>query len=191
MKISEIKLPRVIGICGVARAGKDTVCLLAQHVLDKTEQNLMRAGFADAVKADLHKLLVSRVGISAYTENSAEKELIRPLMVEYGTGLMRKLNEDVWIERMKPQLDLAKTVNTTLCITDVRYKNEVEWIKENEGVIIYVEQEGADPANEEERKNDPIIKSMADEIISWKKVGKDKVLSLKPKVTKALKSISC
>lgn len=191
MKISEIKLPQVVGICGVARCGKDTVCLLSQKILEKTKQKVMRAGFADSVKADLHNLLVKKVGISAYTEDSDEKKLIRPLMVEYGTGLMRRINKEVWINRMEPNLDLAKTLGVSLFITDVRYENEVEWIKNNGGKIVHVEQEGKSAANEEEENNDPVIKKLADEHIYWKEVGSDKLLSLKPKVTKVLKSISC
>ena len=89
----------------------------------------MRSGFADAVKADLHQLLVKKAGISAYTEVDYEKKLIRPLMVAYGTSLMRKMNPMHWVQKMQPSLDLAQTVKATLCITDVRYKNEIEMDK--------------------------------------------------------------
>lgn len=192
MKISEIELPPIIGVMGVARSGKDTFCKLANIILSKNEKcKIMRAGFADSVKGDLHRLLVEKVGISAYTEIPDEKELIRPLMVEYGTNLMRKINEDVWINRMKPNLDLAKTLNACLCITDVRYENEALFIKGNGGNLVYVEQEGCEPINEEEEKNDPRLRLMADVNIKWEKVGDDKILSLKPKVTKALKVLSC
>lgn len=104
---------------------------------------------------------------------------------------MRKINEKVWIERMKPRLDLTKTIKASLFITDVRYQNEIDWIKENGGKIIYIEQEGLQPANSEEKKNDKHLRSGADLIVSWPKVGEDKIKSLKPKVSAALKKISC
>jgi len=180
MKIADINLPPVVGISGSARSGKDTLCLLMQKILDKHEgKNIMRAGFADAVKADLHQLLVKRAGISAYTEVEAEKKLIRPLMVAYGTQLMRKMDSMHWVKRMDPSFDLAKTVKATLCITDVRYRNEIEWIHDRNGVVIYVNQEGNEPANAEEKRNDKMLREHADKVLTWEKVGKDKILKLK------------
>lgn len=191
MKISDISLPPIIGVAGRARSGKDTFAILAKQVLLKTDQKIAKAGFADSVKDDLHKLLVQKCGISAFTEIDEEKKLIRPLLVSYGTDLMRTLNEDVWINRMQPRLDLAKNIKAALFITDVRYKNEIEWIKKEGGKVVYIDQENNPPANKEEKKNDPILKEHADIILSWQKVGEDKIKSLKPKVTKALKEISC
>lgn len=193
MKISEIKLPPIIGISGSARSGKDTFAILAQEVLKKgkSEVKIAKAGFADAVKQDCHRLLVQHAGISAYTEHPDEKVLIRPLLVAYGTSLMRKLNKDVWINRMQPRLDLAKTINASLLITDVRYKNEIEWIKKNGGICIYIDQENNPPANSEEKRNDPMLRELSEFIVSWPKVGEEKIKSLKPFVTKTLKKISC
>ena len=191
MKISEIKLPPVLGLCGLARCGKDTFCSLTAEILSKYDKRLMRSGFADQVKADLHQLLVSKVGISAYTEISEEKELIRPLLVEYGTGLMRKINKDVWVERMKLSFDLAKHTKVPLVITDVRYENEIDWIHSEEGKVIYIEQEGNKAPNKEEKKNDPIMRKKSDCFVKWEKVGDNNLKKLKPKVTKALKEVSC
>jgi len=192
MKTSEIKLPNIVGAAGCARSGKDTLFALTCEVLSKNKEcKIMRAGFADAVKQDLHQLLVKKVGISAFTEDSKEKELIRGLMVEYGTNLMRKLDEDVWVNRMKLNVDLAKNINATLFITDVRYENEIDWIQENGGVVVYVEQEEKKPINKEEEKNDPMLRSKSDFLISWNHVGKEKLKKLKPKVRNLLKEISC
>lgn len=192
MKTSEIKLPKIIGAAGCARSGKDTLYALTCEVLSKNDNlKIMRAGFADAVKQDLHQLLVKKAGISAYTEVPEEKELIRGLMVEYGTNLMRRLDEDVWIRRMKLNLDLAKNVNANLFITDVRYENEIDWIQENEGIVVYVEQSGRKPINEEEKKNDPILRSKSNFSIQWDHVGENKLKSLKPKVRNLLKEVSC
>ena len=192
MKISEIKLPKIIGASGCARSGKDTLQILTADILKKNKNcKIMRAGFADAVKQDLHQLLVKKVGISAFTEDPEEKELIRGLMVEYGTILMRALNEDVWVNRMKLNSDLAKNINATLFITDVRYENEIDWIKENDGVVVYVEQEGRSPINSEEKKNDKMLRDKSNFLIKWESVGADNIKSLKPKVTNLLKKISC
>lgn len=194
MKISEIELPKIVGITGAARSGKDTFCQLSAEVFKKQKgKNIMRAGFADAVKADLHQLLVKNVGISAYTNVEEEKKLIRGLLVEYGTNIKRTLNPNCWIDRMRPNLDLAKHLNSTLMITDVRYENEVDFIEDNEGVCIYIDMEGNSPANSEEEKNDKMLRERSVEIVSWKKVGEDikDLLKLKPQVVKVLKKLSC
>jgi len=191
MKISEVKLPEIIGVTGLARSGKDTFCAIAAKTLSKYDKKLMKGGFADAVKADVHQLLVKRAGISAYTEIPEEKVLIRPLLVAYGTNLMRKMNKDVWVNRVKPMLDLSRTTKIPLVITDVRYQNEVDWIKEEGGKIVYVEQEGIKPPNAEERKNDPIMRKSADVFIKWEHVGDKNLSKLSSKVTKALKELSC
>lgn len=191
MKISEIKLPDVIGVAGLARSGKDTFAALSAKILSKYDKKIMKGGFAHAVKADLHQLLVSKVGISAYTEIDEEKKLIRPLLVEYGTGLMRKINKNVWVERAKPMLDLARTTKLPLFLTDVRYENEIEWIKSEGGKIVYIEQNGIKPPNAEERKNDPKMRKSADFFLNWDFVGDENILKLKPKVTKILKELSC
>jgi predicted AAA+ superfamily ATPase len=194
MKISEIKLPPIVGITGCARSGKDTFCRLSAEVFKKEkDKNIVRAGFADAVKGDLHQLLVKNVGISAYTNVDEEKELIRPLLVEYGTNLKRRLNPNCWIERMQPNLDLAKHLNSTLMITDVRYENEIDFIEEKGGVIVYIDMKGNKPANSEEEKNDEMLRNRAKETLVWDKVGADHsdLIKLKPKVSAILKKLSC
>jgi len=185
--MKKLIIPKVIGLTGVARCGKDTFCLLAAKRLNKAKQPVMRCAFADNVKADLHQLLVKKAGISAYTNIDKEKELIRPLLVAYGTDLMRKIDEDYWIKRLEMSVKAAGQIDATAFITDVRYMNEVEWIKEQGGAIIHISKTGCKPANEEEAKNDPLIQDTADLKIHWDHIGdKDLEKKLSPKVTRAL-----
>ena len=59
-----------------------------------------------------------------------------------------------------------KNLNYTVFITDVRYQNEMEWIKNTMGgKNIYIRRNGVLPANNEEELNDPILRSMADIIL--------------------------
>lgn len=185
--MKKLIIPKVIGLTGVARSGKDTFCLLAAKRLNKSKQAVMRCAFADNVKADLHQLLVKKVGISAYTNVDKEKELIRPLLVAYGTDLMRKMDEEYWIKRLDMSVKAAGQVDATAFVTDVRYMNEVEWIKEQGGAIIHISKSDCSPANEEEAKNDPLIQEVADLKVSWDHVGeKDLEKKLSGKVTRAL-----
>jgi len=188
--MKKINLPKIIGISGVARCGKDTFFLLSTKRLNKSGQKTVRCAFADAVKQDCHQLLVKKAGISAFTQDNEQKKLIRPLLVAYGHDLMRKLDPEYWIKRIELSLAVAEQINGTQFITDVRYVNEVEFIKKKGGKIIHIEQEGCKPANEEEAENDPLIKDMADLCVKWKHVGDDNLNKLQTQVTKSLNKIS-
>ncbi len=191
MSIKKENIPDIVGISGFAQTGKDTLFILAHEILDKKDVKITRAAFADGVKQDLHQLLVKKAGISAFTNDPEEKKLIRPLLVEYGTGLMRRLDPEYWIRRMERSIELGKTVGAKVFITDLRYPNELEWLKSKGGKLIHITKTGSEPANEEEEKQDPFLKKGADVKIEWDHVGKSKLKSLKVKVRKAIKDISC
>jgi len=191
MNIKKENIPDIVGISGFAQTGKDTLFILAHEILDKEDIKITRAAFADGVKQDLHQLLVKKAGISAFTNDPEEKKLIRPLLVEYGTGLMRRLDPEYWIRRMERSIELGKTIGAKVFITDLRYPNELEWLKSKGGKLIHITKTGSGPANEEEEKQDPFLKKGADVKLEWNHVGKPKLKSLKAKVRKAIKEISC
>ena len=191
MNKKEKNIPDIVGISGFAQTGKDTLFILAHEILGKKDIKISRAAFADGVKQDLHQLLVKKAGISAFTNDPEEKALIRPLLVEYGTGLMRKLDSQYWIRRMERSIELGKSIGAKVFITDLRYANELEWLKSKGGKLIHITKTGAVPANEEEKRQDPFLKKEADVNLEWGHVGKDKLNSLKAKVRKAIKEVSC
>lgn len=164
----------VIGICGSARAGKDTFCERAKIFLSNKKVGAARAAFADEVKKDLNDLCRNKIGISAFTEDSKEKEIIRPLLVTYGTDVMRGMDETWWIKKLEKNLGVHQHMNLIPIVTDVRYPNEVEWIqKECNGVVVHITRKGFKPVNKEEKKNNPIIKKMADYRTIWPTFGED------------------
>ena len=69
----------IIGVCGHARSGKDTFCEHAKSILSKKKIGAARAAFADELKKDLDDLCRHKIGISAFTQDSKEKDIIRPL----------------------------------------------------------------------------------------------------------------
>ena len=187
--MNELNLPKIIGITGVARSGKDSYFLLATKRLNKSNQKTMRCAFADAVKQDCHQLLIKKSGISAFTKDDDEKKLIRPLLVAYGHSLMRQIDPDYWVKRLELSLALGEKINATQFITDVRYINEVNFIKEKGGKIVHIEKENCPPANDEEAENDPLIKDIADIHIRWKHVGDENIKKLQTSVTKSLSKL--
>lgn len=166
----------IIGLCGNARCGKDTFCEIAKKLLSKKKVGAARAAFADELKKDLDELCRHKIGISAFTRDSKEKEIIRPLLVTYGTEVIRKMDENWWIDKLEKTLGVHQYMNLIPIITDIRYENEMKWVQgKHNGVVIYINRIGIKPANSEEKINNPILRKGADYRISWPTFGDDKI----------------
>ena len=139
---------RIIGICGYARSGKNEA---AKGLSDTWKQ----VGFADALKQEA--LIAIRLSLIAAGHNPPPdlgtlftnpetKELYRPFLVEYGRT-MRKLDPDHWVRRLFREMDK----DSSYVITDVRYENEVAFVRKEGGLVIEIIRPGVGPANEEEK----------------------------------------
>ena len=173
-KIVLKELPLIFGISGIARCGKDT---LGKHLISKLQKSgfpTIQISFASVLKYDLDAFLKDKVNISAFTENTHEKEIIRPLLVAYGTNVCRKIDPDHWIKKIEKQVKASTSNKIIVVITDVRYENEGKWIKDNGGFLIHLSRMGQKPANFEEKANDPIVKKIADYKIKWKTFSDEK-----------------
>lgn len=173
-KIVQKELPLIFGIAGVARCGKDT---LGKYLMQKLQKNgfpCLTISFASALKHDLDDFLKDKLNISAFTENNAEKDIIRPILVSYGTDVCRKLDQDYWIKKIEKKVKSSINNKIIVVITDVRYENEAKWIKQNGGFVIHLSRMGQKPANFQEKLNDPILKRAADYKIKWKTFTEEK-----------------
>ncbi len=158
----------IIGICGVARSGKDTTYNLFNEVLSSQGKSCERFAFADQIKEELKPLLEENFNINPFDCDDDTKEKIRPLMVAYGTYLARALDKNHWIKRLSRKIQSDSTADYQF-ITDVRYENEINFLRSNfkKSYIIYVEREGFKAINEEEEENCPKLKNKSDYIIKW------------------------
>ena len=149
---------KLIGITGLARAGKDTFYNFSKSILESNQYKCHRYAFADALKEELDELLRKSVGISAFTESPSEKKVIRPLLVAYGT-LQRKANPSCWINKIQDRVKLEIENGSWVFVTDVRYENEMDWIHSLGGKAVHIHREGNVAPNSDELKNDPILKN--------------------------------
>jgi hypothetical protein len=160
----------IIGITGYARTGKDTLANGLKMLLRSSNIGCKKLSFAWALKKDLDYFLVSKIGISAFTEDKTQKELIRPLMVTYGSDIMRKIDPDYWIKCVRREID-EKHRNKVIIIPDVRFENESKWIKSEGGKIILLRREIdgilIPPANEHEKENSVKAEQLADSDYTW------------------------
>jgi hypothetical protein len=165
----------IIGLCGYARAGKDT---LAKAIIgERTGWYFSRFAFADELKDDVSKAMrkalnaagqpVDMIYVAGIMSN--KKEQIRPMLVGWGAG-MRAIDPGHWIKRLEQmmRLTLARPIDPpSACasgrynpgfqrmtcrsvITDVRYLNEADWVRSLGGLVVWIERPGVFAANDEE-----------------------------------------
>jgi hypothetical protein len=156
-----------IGIAGAARAGKDTLCRALIRYLDTLKIKGVRKSIAgDAVKTDLKHLLLEKFNLNSFTENSEQKEFMRPLLVEYGKMQRNKTQGRYFVDGFVPQPDVVNI------LPDIRYveypKDEVYWLKnEVNGLLVFIKRKGILDANDTEKVNNKIISSVADYVLEW------------------------
>lgn len=159
------ELPKLIGIGGYARVGKDTVgksiLTYAAVVLNKPYK---RVAFADELKKEIDPFVKENFGFSVFSANDEQKKIIRPLLV--GLGESRRIqNPEYWIYKAKLQVEINKNNGIGSIVTDVRYKNEAQWIKDNGGIVIYIHRNGIFAPNPTEEESIPEVQNIADYIL--------------------------
>ncbi len=165
---------KLIGIAGYATVGKDTFyTILADRLAAKGIQ-AKRYAFADALKQDLVPFFKEKYNLDVFNLTQEQKKELRGLLVSHGCYMRSISNGKYWIDKINSLLDLNSD-NLVNCITDCRFLNEAEWIKQKGGIIVHIsrysklefEKVFVCAPNEEESKNDPLVKNIADYFIEW------------------------
>lgn len=147
----------LIGLAGYAGAGKDTVGkILVDHY------NFKRVAFADKVK-ELAERLNPWIDTNNYDHvplaivlerggwEAAKRETdVREFLQELGQGVREVIGEDTWIDAA---LWNYNRYGVDTVVTDVRYPNELDVIRENGGVVWWVDRPGVGPVNDHESEN--------------------------------------
>ncbi len=166
---------KLIGISGFARSGKDTFYQRSKIALEKEGYKACRFAFADALKYEIDEILSKYTEISAFTENKTEKEMIRPLLVTWGTDIRRKIDQNCWIKRIQSDVESRIKEGYYVFITDVRYKNEAEWITINDGVLVNLTRHEIGPANHEEHRELHRMRPFISHKIYWNTFGEEEL----------------
>ncbi len=126
-----------IAISGKANSGKDTLSqLIISSIKSKYNFNIKskKLAFADPIK-DMAQIMFPQIpkewlfGSSNYRNNiiPGTKKTVRELLIDIGHNLGRKYNENVWINNLEYRL--VNSTEEILLISDVRFLNEWEMIK--------------------------------------------------------------
>ena len=165
---------QVIGICGKARAGKDTAAMaIADHIVahaesvDFDESYVVGIeAFAGPIKSMVAMLLdffgkgsVMEPGeLYPYIQGDLKEEVIpeigaspRTLMQTIGTEWGRGLiNDNIWINSMRARYEKYKMMadhgykGIYILMTDVRFENEAKAIKDLGGIILRIDRDPID-----------------------------------------------
>jgi len=125
---------RIIGICGQARSGKDTI---ADYLSSK--YNFRKIAFADKLKWALSSLFFLSNN-QLYGDKKEEIDLYwnkSPRALLQGVGdKLREVHPDIWIRHVRRQVESIADID--FVITDIRYKNELQMVKEIGGDVWFV-----------------------------------------------------
>ncbi|MEY2997965.1 MAG: hypothetical protein RIQ82_1346 [Bacteroidota bacterium] len=158
--------PRLIGIAGFARSGKDTAAkILQQKIKERWDIDMKIVSFAKALKQDCDPFLQKHLGISAFSEIPLEKEIIRPILVAYGQSMKKRFGDTIWLDKA------LSAASSRGIIPDVRFPIEIDSLKRMGAPIIYVEKIDVMPANNLEEENDEALRQKADYMVSWPHYG--------------------
>jgi hypothetical protein len=213
-------MAKVIGISGIARSGKDLFTTVAQDILEKEYKlKTERRALAYELKSDLQELIHNKTGIDVFTEDTALKNIIRPLLVAYGDVMRKTSAGKYWTQKMEKHV--AKSKADIFFITDIRYdvypEDECTWLQYKQaGKLIHVTRYQLSQApskrrvttakpvkiyeaapNEHELFNDPKVKKRSDYSFEWEDMSsryktKEELLEctyIRDEVKKALTSI--
>lgn len=180
----------MIGISGIAGAGKDLFCKLLLKEIQGT-----RIALADPLKEETRGFILQKYAIDILNCSLEDKNKVRNLLVFYGGIKRYETKGQYWTDKAQKKVDACKGVPV---VTDIRYaeyeNDEVNWVKgKNKGILIHlrkyceietmdssqVKRIYFDPPNEDERRNDPKLIEKADYSIEWPHVENAKTEEIK------------
>jgi hypothetical protein len=167
----------IIGIAGPARSGKDTLCNQFLEIFQEMGIKAKRSALADQLKLESKDFIFNTLGIDVFTEKTEEKNIIRPFLVTWGTHVRRKLDPDIWIKKIQESIE----ENSILIVPDIRFKNEFDWVKLNNGYMFFIDRidengNQVPDANADEAENNIFLRENADSSFTWNTTDDKKIL---------------
>lgn len=171
---------KIIGISGIARSGKDTMALTLKSEIENFFPNKRVEIFslASTLKNEMREFILQNFDTDILYADGQTKENFRPLMVGYGHAKRMTTQGMYFIKCFEKAAANIKA--DYYIIPDIRYADfefdEVDWLKKNQGLLVHIRKHSLDEKgkkvykkapNEDEKRNDPRLKSLSDFKIDW------------------------
>ena len=115
----------IISLSYKKRVGKDTFFDFAKEYIKN--HKVVRIAFADALKDEIFDMFLHDCGVTREALDDVQyKDLLRPLMQAWGTVRRELCGSDYWV---KKAFDKATDEDTVYIITDCRFLNELNYVK--------------------------------------------------------------
>lgn len=111
---------KVILISGKARHGKDTLATYLQQYLERNEERVLIAHYADLVKY---------VCKTFFHWDGVKDELGRHMLQYVGTDVMRSYDPDFWVRFLSEILTCFSDKWDYVIIPDTRFRNEIDGMR--------------------------------------------------------------
>lgn len=141
-------VPNLIGFTGKAGAGKDLAAIYLSAFRLSTHQD----AFLDSFAAPIYGAVSAILGLPvSELQNRDRKEAIqhpttrtrRYLLQTLGTEWGRDIiHQDLWLRLAQDRYQKRLENGAGTIITDVRFKNEADWVQESGGVLVHVYRPG-------------------------------------------------
>ena len=119
---------KIIAFTGLAQSGKTT----AANVIP----GVKILSFADPVK---------QIALTAFGWDGVKDEKGRRLLQVIGTECGRAYDYDIWVKKMREQIDKYSPIYTVIAIDDCRFDNESALVRELGGLVIEILRPGCAP----------------------------------------------
>jgi len=151
-----MKPPALIGIAGKARSGKNTMANFIQAEY---------GGYQYSFAGPLRRMLKAGFGIdmdnNAYWQDNKEtvipafgkspRQMMQTLGTEWGRNLV---NRGIWL--ILAQQELFNR-GPGMIVTDVRFEDEAEWIRNHRGVVIHIDRPNAAQVSTHNSENGVLV----------------------------------
>lgn len=119
-----------IGFTGLMESGKSTLANLLTQFLVESGYIVYVTHFANGVK---------KIAEKEFGWDGVKDEKGRKLLQVIGTDCGRMYNPNIWIERLVEEVGQSNADTQVVIIDDVRFTNEVDFIRGNNGYVVKVE----------------------------------------------------
>lgn len=129
----------LIGLSGKKLAGKDSFYHALKNVSDIP---VIRIALADDLKDEVYQYVLKPHGIEREALDSHKKKFFRLILQGWGTDFKRNLfGNDYWLTKLQAKLLEQQLINNRVIvvITDVRFKDEAEFIRQSGGILLRID----------------------------------------------------